>query len=569
MRTYGTISHKDGKLKIETEPHVVIKLKRLFTGALKAQHGTLTMSATEENARDILWFCQRYPLVYNGDAEKVLTQKADEFKQRVESIAEIMSDSSHILPFPLAVPLRDYQKVAAEVAFKRKALLIGDDVGIGKTMEAIGLLTRPLTLPALVVTLTPLPRQWQEQINRFAPFLSTHIIRNGEVYNITERHCRGKIVKQSPDIIITSYSKIAKWADELSGQVRTLVVDECHELRRNESAKWKGVKHIAEKAKWRMGLSATPIINYGGEVYNVLDVLSPGELGTRQEFSDEHCSYSFDASKMRLKDPLAFGMYMRETGLMLRRTRKEVGRELLPLNQVVEHVDADVGALDKVSPRCAELAKAIMGGAPESFKGERMRQAEQFSNLLRQATGIAKAPFCAEFIRILLEGEQKVLVYCWHRTVYDILMEQLKEFKPVLYSGSESTSQKEAAKKAFVEGDSRVCLMSLRAGAGLDGLQFCCRTVVYAELDWSAGIHTQATGRILRDGQTDYVYAYYLVADQGSDPVVSQVLGIKKAQVDGLLSDNKDLFEKVNDNSDHIKQLAASYLTKKERSATV
>ena len=160
----------------------------------------------------------------------------DEFKQRVESIAEIMSDSSHILPFPLAVPLRDYQKVAAEVAFKRKALLLGDDVGIGKTGSAIGLLVRPLTLPALVITLTPLPGQWQREINRFAPFLSTHIIRNGEVYNITERHCHGKIVKQSPDIIITSYSKIAKWADELSGQVRTLVVDECHELRRNESA---------------------------------------------------------------------------------------------------------------------------------------------------------------------------------------------------------------------------------------------------------------------------------------------------------------------------------------------
>jgi SNF2 family DNA or RNA helicase len=132
-----------------------------------------------------------------------------------------------------------------------------------------------------------------------------------------------------------------------------------------------------------------------------------------------------------------------------------------------------------------------------------------------------------------------------------------------MYSGSESISQKDAAKKAFTEGDSRVMLMSLRSGAGIDGLQKYCRTVVNVELDWSPGVHEQFTGRLLRDGQDDVCYEYWLVSDNGSDPTVASVLGIKKAQVDGIRADSRDLFEKINTDDNHIKTLAKAFLEKK------
>jgi hypothetical protein len=71
--------------------------------------------------------------------------------------------------------------------------------------------------------------------------------------------------------------------------------------------------------------------------------------------------------------------------------------------------------------------------------------------------------------------------------------------------------------------------MSLRSGAGLDGLQKRCSTMVFGELDWSPGVHHQCIGRLDREGQEQPVTAMFLVCDDGSDPPMMEVLGLKAA----------------------------------------
>src|SRR5439155_13278067 len=135
------------------------------------------------------------------------------------------------------------------------------------------------------------------------------------------------------------------------------------------------------------------IYNYGGEIFNVLDVLRPGALGVREEFVREWCggneSGGGDRDRARIVEPRAFGTYAREQGLMLRRTRAEVGRELPALSKVPHHVDADVEALDRVGPSAAELARIILRQGEER-RGQKMQASETLDAILRQATGIAK-----------------------------------------------------------------------------------------------------------------------------------------------------------------------------------
>lgn len=565
MKSYGTLWLDGSHFYMRPEPHVVIRLKRVFPRIDNTQHGVIRVKVTDETARDLEWFLTRFPMEMQPEAQVAMRARSEAYQRRMDAIAALLDGRQQIADFGLALPLREYQQTAAEVAYQRKSLLLADDVGLGKTAASIGLLARADTLPALVVTLTHLPRQWQAEFARFAPHLSTYVLRNGGPYDIVERFCRGKRgPKVLPDVIITSYSKLAKWADVLAPIVRTVIFDECQELRRRGSDKWAGAAHVSEAAMWRMGLTATPIYNYGSEIWCVCECIAPGSLGTWDEFINEWCTCTFDRDKARIGDPASFGTYMRESGLMLRRTRREVGRELLALNTSVQHIDADLNALDKVSLDAAELARAILKRG-EDFRGQKMMQSEEFSNLLRQATGIAKAPYVAEFVRIILESEQRVVLYGWHREVYSIWMDRLKEFQPVMYTGSESPSQKEAAKKAFIEGESRVLIISLRAGAGLDGLQFACRTVVFGELDWSPGVHEQCAGRVQRDGQTDPVFAYYLVSDSGADPTIASVLGIKKQQIEGIRNDREGaLFTRLQNAGDHIKALARDFLSRSQ-----
>jgi hypothetical protein len=154
------------------------------------------------------------------------------------------------------------------------------------------------------------------------------------------------------------------------------------------------------------------------------------------------------------------------------------------------------------------------------------------------------------------------VVFAWHRAVYDLLMEALAEFNPVLYTGSEDVKRKEASKQAFLTGDARVLLMSLRSGKGLDGLQDVCSIAVFAELDWSPETHLQATGRLWRDGQESTVVAYFCVAEDGSDPVLAQYLDIKRMQAEPMMRPGGAVFRPA-PSLDRVRALAEQILHKR------
>lgn len=550
VRFYGQVTIKKSQLLIACEPYVTIRLKRVFPKLATHSQGVHKLHLTPETARDLDWFMERYPLEISADDRTVLDKLCDQHRETENFVHNFYANGFlPSLPRELALPPRDYQKVAAEFLWRMKGYLLADDVGVGKTVSFITALTEPALLPAVVVTLAgTMPKQWEAEIKKFAPHLKTHIAKKGSPYKF-----------DIPDVFIINYHKLAGWAETLAGFARSVCFDECQELRRTESDKYKGAQSIAGSAEYRIGLSATPIYNYGGEFFNVINVLAEGKLGSREEFGREWCNYGY-VGKQKIKDPKAFGAYLRDSGIMLRRTRKDVGRELPPLQKFHITIDADNRALEKINDRCAELARLILRGQ-DINRGDTMRAAEEMSNILRQATGIAKAPYVADFVRILVENGEKVLLYGWHRAVYSIWLDQLKEFNPVMMTGSESAAQKQKSKDLFMSGDSQVLLMSLRAGAGIDGLQYCgCKTVVKGELDWAPGVHEQAIGRVDRDGQPDPVCVYYLIAESGSDPVMVDVLGLKKGQIEGVRNHETPLFEKIQTDPDHMKKLATAYL---------
>lgn len=549
--SFGQITHHDKHWHIACEPHVRTKLKRLFPEVSQRAGDVIALSDNDENCRDLLWFLERYPM--NVENQARMKQGSTMHVDQESQIAALLECRRPPNNFELARPPREYQTIAASLATIKGGLLVADDVGLGKTVTSICAMARKEHLPVLVVTLTHLPGQWVREIGSFAPELQVHVLKSGKPYDLAKR--KGK-EPRLPDVIISNYHKLHGWAEILGGLVRYVVFDEAQELRREDSNKYAAAKYIANKAQLRMGLSATPIYNYGSEFFNVIDVLRPGVLGTRAEFLREWCT-----EETRITDPKAFGEYLRREGIMIRRTRKQVGRELPPVSKIPQYVDADPRVLDSIKGSAVELAKIILAGQ-QKYRGEKFEASQEFNILMRQATGIAKAPYVAEFVRLLLENGEKVVLFGWHREVYGIWMEQLKDFKPRLYTGTESPKQKEEAKEAFINGDCNPLIISLRAGAGLDGLQSVCRTVVVGELDYSPAVIEQNIGRVGRDGQTDPVMAYFLISDEGSDPVLADILGLKRGQLEGVRDPDAELIERLEGGEENIKRLAQAYLNR-------
>lgn len=570
-RTYGSVklqrvSGRDTWV-VNCEPHVRIRLKRVFQRIEENSRGAVYLTHTDENCRELEWFLERFPMDVDPAGE--MQRAADSHRRLGEKVRSIIE--GHYTPpvMDLALPLREYQKIPPAIVLENGALLLADVLGLGKTVQGMAMFTDTRTLPALVVTMTHLTRQWQSELQKFLPGLAVHEIAKGSPYSIEDFIARrrnrpavrqGGLFSRFPDVLIVNYHKLAGWAGVLSGVVKSVVFDECQELRHSGTGRYQAATQVRSAASYCIGLTATPIYNYGIEIFNVLNVVKPDCLGTQQEFIREWCSQDYEERKIKIVDPRAFGVYVRDAGLMLRRTRAEVGRELPPVQRQTITVDADTSVLEHAADAASELARIILNRG-EVYRGQKMHASEELSNLVRQATGIAKAPFVADFVRFLIESsEEPVLLAGWHRAVYDIWLHRLNDLKPVMYTGSESPTQKEEAKRKFVTGETKLMIISLRSGAGLDGLQDVCHNVVAGELDWSPGVHRQLIGRLHRDGQDESVNAYFLVADHGSDPIVVDVLGLKTEQQDGIEDPHGNFVQEMVRSDDHIERLARKYL---------
>jgi len=564
MSVNGTITYREGwhdaektpVWEIEARPDVMIRLKRLLPRVHTYRTGKITVRDTREVCRDLAWILERYPMeMSEEDRARLEASAAAHIRSEVAVRAILSGERPHLegMMEPVREP-RDYQLVASDVVLTTGRLLLTDDVGLGKSFSGLLTARDPEALPMLVVTLTHLPEQWLGELAETFPMLRGHILRKGTPYAFSKvRELKG----HEPHVLICNYAKLAGWADHLAGNIRTVIFDEAQELRRTESLKYVAAAQIADGARYRIGLTATPIYNYGGEIHSVISALDNDALGTREEFIREW-GHSMPNGHVMVKDPKALGAYLKESGLMLGRTRKDVGRELPADIRVPHTIELDEHLLSEMSKGVLDLARMIVDRA--GSKAEVFKAAGDLDWQMRRATGVAKARYVAEFVKMILESEDKVVLFGWHHDVYSIWAEALSEFNPVFYTGKQSPAAKRSALQAFESKDSRILVMSLRSGAGLDGLEKLSRVAVFGELDWSPYIHHQCIGRLRRDGQPDPVVAYFLVADSGSDPVVAEVLNLKRQQAEPIVDPFGETMHLQADTTDRVRRLAEQVL---------
>lgn len=555
----------EGVWEIEAAPDVMMRIKRWFPRVDTTCRGTVTVTGTDEVARDLEMIVGRHPMRASVQDRRRLQEMAAAHRRSEAAVARLMSGETlsvgegpgWVTP---AVPLRHYQRIARDLVWASGGTLIADDLGAGKTFTSLALLEQPEARPALAVTLTGvMGQQWREQLAEFYPTLTSVEVQTGEMHSLK---VRGRVA----DLIVMNYAKLDKWQYRLKGLVRTVIFDETQELRRSDSNRYKAAMNVASEARFRIGITNTPVFNYGGsEIYNIIDALRPGVLGSRDEFAREWCNTSSLHIKSMVANPVALNSHLKAHGLLLRRTLEEVGIELPPLYPIEQPVPSDPKVLAEIEGNAVELARLILDQSANPR--ERWSAAGQFDWMMRQQTGIAKAPFVADFVKMVLQSQQRVILLGWHHACHRIWMEQLADYEPMLYTGEQTNAQKARSIAAFKNGSCRVLIMSVRSGAGVDGLQQVASTLVFGELDWSPGPHKQAMGRLHRPGQTVPTMAYFCVTDSGSDPIMVETLDLKQMQADGILDpDSLDAdprqgqLEPHIERYDQIKRIAANYL---------
>lgn len=528
-RTYGTLSYnrRSKCWTVKGDPSVTEMCKRLFPGSAGSKRGEARFTAHRRMVGDLMWLMLRFPLEINP-RDRALWDKAVQNARDHAIRKEIASR----LPERMTPPegtftgeLRPFQQEGLAFLLQHDRCLLADEMGLGKTVQALSYLASTDSFPALVIPPAHLTRNWTEEASRFLRLHGesprVHVIRGLKPYELPEA-----------DIYIMHYLLLRGWKEVLPTLgFRAVIFDEVQELRHNGTEKYSAASLLSESCERVIGLSGTPIYNTGGEIWNVINILDYHFLGDWESFSREWCYGYGNAVVVK---PQLLGDYLRREGLMLRRTKQEVLKELPPKRRAVQELDwNDKLYAQLMAPVLPDVIRWKTDGTLTA--SARAMLEESISQHVRQATGIAKAPYVCQFVRALLDSGEKVLLFAHHHAVMDTYKQELKHYRPGFITGRETISAKADAVERFMSGKTDVLCISLRAASGLNLQRATC--VVFGELDWSPAVHSQAEDRAHRMGQEDSLLCYYLVAPQGSDAAMQEALGLKVSQFVGLMGD--------------------------------
>ena len=529
-RTYGTLSFNKRRKcwVVKGDPTVTELCKRLFPGTETSKRGEARFSAHRRIVGDLNWLMLRYPLTVKAADmtrwENALAEARDYVIRREE--ARLMPVRVAPNPTTFTGKLTSFQEEGLGFLLRTERGLLADEMGLGKTVQALAMLSETGEYPALVVAPPHLMRNWQNEIERFvrrpdgSP-LRVHVIKGLKPYPLPEA-----------DLYLMHYLLLRGWKEALpEAQIPTVIFDEVQELRHAGTEKYSAASLLAEAANRVIGLSGTPIYNRGAEIWNVVNILDFHFLGDYESFTREWC---YGYGNQIVAKPELLGEKLREEGMMLRRTKQDVLKDLPPKRRLVMAIDSDDAVYRRLMQPVHQTILQFKNDS-EANASQRALWEMEIERGERQATGIAKAPYVAQFVRALLDADEKVLLFAHHNEVMDIYKKELHGFSPAFITGRETPAMKERSVERFMTGRTNLCCISLRAAAGLNLQRASC--VVFGELDWSPAVHSQAEDRAHRMGQTDSILCYYLVSSEGSDQDMQDALGLKVSQFVGLMGD--------------------------------
>ena len=339
-----------------------------------------------------------------------------------------------------------YQSEGIAFALRREGTLIADEMGLGKTVQAIGVINAdPAIRTVLVVCPATMKLVWKRELEHW-------LNRRFEIHLVGAQSDILDARMPSVDITIINYDRLNDHRIGLLRMVWDLAIfDECHYLKNPGARRTKIATAI--KAKRRVALSGTPLLNRPAELRPILSWLDPAAWPQNgwHEFGVRYCGALWNGFGWEYKGATnleELAGLLRQT-VMLRRTKKEVLPclpckfrsviELAPGRDLQRLIQAELSSFERwMETVSGTSGDPAVDGYKTGVKGLHLFRGEQWSNLAnaRHQTALAKLPLIIEFVKELFgSGAGKIVIFAHHRDVIENLREALRDFAPVILRG--------------------------------------------------------------------------------------------------------------------------------------
>lgn len=429
--------------------------------------------------------------------------------------------------------------------------LLADEVGLGKTITT-GLVikesvVRGFVKKILILTPPSLVDQWVAELKEKFE-LDFKIVESADDWK------DAKFMIASLDRVKIFDSMKGEFKHKLAHEVAwdLVIVDEAHKLKERNTVRWKFVDML--KKKRFLLLTATPFQNDLLELYNLLNLLKKGHLGTVKEFRNK---FLYRGNKRYPLNPLELRRKLGE--LMIRRKRSEIGIDYKP--RIPKIITVKLTREEKIIyDNICDLIKskyflasgsqingllavyAILPKITSSSRSaieslQKIWQSDEYHEETRAfAKGIlddysklkvdSKIETLFNLVKEIMarSNDEKILIYTRHPTTLRYIVEKLSplNLKITEFMGGLDREEKTRRINEFKSGNADI-LISTDTGA--EGLNFqFCRNLINYDLPWNPMSVEQRIGRLDRIGQKREMYIYSLATKDTMEEYVVDLI---------------------------------------------
>lgn len=477
-----------------------------------------------------------------------LTMEAEQAK-RIESFEQLLSLRSLPSFEPMPHQINTARKVVHEMGGRA---ILADEVGLGKTIEA-GLIlkeyiVRGLAKRVLILVPASLVLQWVRELNQ--KFGIAAVAQKKE-------HTWGY------DVVVASMDTAKREPHRdivLGTDYDLIIIDEAHKLKNKKTTNYQFANQL--RKKYCLLLTATPIQNDLDELYNLITLLKPGQLGGQSEFA---ANFVVDKRLPKNEDQLQEAL----STVMIRNRRGDGGIHFT--KRFVKNIPIELSEDEKA------LYDAVTGFVRERYdeSGGDMSSMLSLVTLQREVCSSRDAVFLTlvnlfkktaedsplrpkiwelvdkiknikantkaeKAMELVKEFGEKVIIFTEYRATQEYLLQffRAQNMVAVPYRGGMNRGKKDWMMDLF-RGRAQVLIATEAGGEGIN-LQFCHHMINF-DLPWNPMRVEQRIGRVHRLGQTEDVKIYNLCT-----------LGTIEEHIVNLLHEKINLFELVIGELDHI-----------------
>ena len=473
--------------------------------------------------------------------------------------------------------LKDHQKLGVHwmINLFQKSLggILGDDMGVGKTLQAIATIANLINMskvtertPALVIAPLSVVAGWGKEFEKFAPsirFLSyvgdkdhRQNIRDVITDKLQQNNTpKDSIFLPSFEVLVTTPELLRQDDFFVSRFDYSLVfIDEGHRYKSPKSAeifncskKGNGLGHVPV----RFLLTGTPLQNNTEELWSLLNVVNP------QAFAYSHSKKGHvEVTDTDYRDfiiPFVILRRLKKDCLVLPGKKEFVlhcpmspSQQILYKSILMKNAEIvlNTAAGTKVRSGGAKLSNTVMQlrktcGHPYLFEGV---EEEPFTMEEHLVLNSGKLILLDKLLRHLASIGSRALLFSQFTSVLDILQDfmHLRDYSYERLDGSCRASDRQQAINNFSGEDSSVFVFLLSTRAGGLGLNLtAANSVIFFDHDWNPHVDLQAQERVYRIGQTQEVVVYRLLtAGTIEDLMLSRA--VKKLELSDKLTGSEN-----------------------------